>query len=249
MTKKAKKPEYKRCALSHPDVRIEGSDGKILTFRGGSKYAVPFDADVVVHLDTYVEVSPMAYPWVQGIEFIYPINDQCAPSDPHTFHELIDYLIAEARSGGRVFICCIGGHGRTGTVLSALHATLTGRTDSIKWIRANYCDRAVESSEQVNFLHKYFGCEKVQGSRTILAKASGKADYFKESLDPPWQRPAKHHDEGTLAPKSVKDLFSNEDDEDDEDGEGADLLTNDADLVSVYHDEESPMRIGRIRDY
>ncbi len=65
------------------------------------------------------------------------------------FAEVLD----RARSGAVVEIGCLGGHGRTGTALACL-AVLTGTpgNEAVAWVRANYCDKAVETDEQARFV-------------------------------------------------------------------------------------------------
>ncbi len=56
---------------------------------------------------------------------------------------------------GDVAFFCMGGHGRTGTCLTIL-ATLAGRVPEgecpVAWIRAEYCEKAVESDEQLDYI-------------------------------------------------------------------------------------------------
>ncbi len=54
-----------------------------------------------------------------------------------------------ARTGERVEVGCLGGHGRTGTALACL-AVLTGTLadDAVAWVRGNYCYKAVETDVQ-----------------------------------------------------------------------------------------------------
>lgn len=49
---------------------------------------------------------------------------------------------------------CLGGHGRTGTLLSALVMLAEGRwpIESIKEVRKRYCEKAVETASQVGLL-------------------------------------------------------------------------------------------------
>ena len=58
-----------------------------------------------------------------------------------------------ARSGQRVEVGCLGGHGRTGTALAVL-AVLGGHPpdEAVAWVRANYCPEAVETAEQEAFV-------------------------------------------------------------------------------------------------
>lgn len=54
-----------------------------------------------------------------------------------------------AKSGSIVEIGCVGGHGRTGTMLAAM-AVLSGvdGKDAVKWVRDNYCKEAIEGERQ-----------------------------------------------------------------------------------------------------
>jgi protein-tyrosine phosphatase len=58
-------------------------------------------------------------------------------------------VLARARSGEAVEIGCLGGHGRTGTALACL-AVLAGTPpdDAVAWVRATYCEKAVETDAQ-----------------------------------------------------------------------------------------------------
>ena len=66
---------------------------------------------------------------------------------------LVLWVLEQIASGKMVEVGCMGGHGRTGTLLAALRAAqgeLPGR--AIGWVRNNYCKRAVESNGQVDFV-------------------------------------------------------------------------------------------------
>jgi hypothetical protein len=73
------------------------------------------------------------------------------PNDADAFVAALEELLARARRGEVVEIGCLGGHGRTGTALACL-AVLAGAVgDPVDWIRATYCERAVETPEQEAF--------------------------------------------------------------------------------------------------
>ena len=67
-------------------------------------------------------------------------------------------VLDRARAGERVEVGCLGGHGRTGTALAVL-AVLTGRADSeaVEWVRATYCAKAIETTEQERFVIGFIG--------------------------------------------------------------------------------------------
>jgi hypothetical protein len=133
---------------------------------GGSVYTVKAEAfDVVIAFEKSYKGSPMAFPWTPGIEFSYPITDGSAPGNPKNFKKLVFWVADQLVADKKVWCGCIGGHGRTGTFLAALVAHMTDRKDAINYVRENYCTKAVESTSQVTFLTKHFGCDKVDGSK------------------------------------------------------------------------------------
>lgn len=57
---------------------------------------------------------------------------------------------------GRTVVACMGGHGRTGTVLACLilvGSTLTGK-EVIDYVRKHHCDNAIESDKQEDYIKK-----------------------------------------------------------------------------------------------
>jgi len=65
----------------------------------------------------------------------------------------LEDVLVRARRGERVEVGCLGGHGRTGTALACL-AILAGAppAEAVAWVRAAYCERAVETDEQRAFV-------------------------------------------------------------------------------------------------
>lgn len=54
---------------------------------------------------------------------------------------------------GRVYIHCMGGHGRTGTALAILLGlTKTLKKDPVEWLRKNYCQESVETQVQIEYI-------------------------------------------------------------------------------------------------
>lgn len=91
-------------------------------------------------------------------------DERWAPPWPHVHVEWPDFgvptdidglraaladALERARRGEVVELGCLGGHGRTGTALACL-AILTGTRpdEAVEWVRANYCDKAVETDQQ-----------------------------------------------------------------------------------------------------
>jgi hypothetical protein len=79
------------------------------------------------------------------------------PADPYTACAQISDAFALAKSQ-KVEIGCIGGHGRTGTILSCMfsHALKIGAKEAINLARDIYCPSAVETLEQEKFVHFYY---------------------------------------------------------------------------------------------
>ena len=73
--------------------------------------------------------------------------------DATALRAALEDVLDRARRGERVEVGCLGGHGRTGTALACL-AVLTGTPpgEAVAWVRAAYCERAVETDEQRAFV-------------------------------------------------------------------------------------------------
>lgn len=61
---------------------------------------------------------------------------------------------------GRAVIHCLGGHGRTGTalaILAYLDGLTIGQADPVTWVREKYCQAAVETTSQIEYLRNEIG--------------------------------------------------------------------------------------------
>src|SRR5215207_3463162 len=61
-----------------------------------------------------------------------------------------------AQAGERIEVACVGGHGRTGTVLAYM-AVLAGVpvADAVPWLRSVYCTRAVQEPSQQYWIERF----------------------------------------------------------------------------------------------
>ena len=75
------------------------------------------------------------------------------PTEKETAARQITFAFERAKNGERVEIGCIGGLGRTGTVLACM-AILSGVSadQAVEWVRSNYDPHAVETSEQAEWV-------------------------------------------------------------------------------------------------
>jgi protein-tyrosine phosphatase len=71
------------------------------------------------------------------------------PENPELAAQQIAEAFARARRGGLVEVGCLGGSGRTGTVLACM-AVLAGvpRAQAVAWVRASYRPEALETADQ-----------------------------------------------------------------------------------------------------
>lgn len=152
-----------RCYESHPPLKLGGHQ----IYGGSCSHPIIHDADVYVGFDSSMKSSPLALPWNEGESFLFRITDALAPSNPTEFAALIDWLAVQLIANKKIHLGCIGGHGRTGTVLAALTKVMLGEVDAITYVRDNYCKKAVESEAQVDFLVKHFGIKKVNGAKNF----------------------------------------------------------------------------------
>ena len=87
---------------------------------------------------------------------LYPWDDMSVPQNVERLTEALIWLYGQVSKGGRkIDIGCVGGHGRTGTLLSLLQMYEgTDAWDAIHYVRANYCRQAVETMEQVMLVRR-----------------------------------------------------------------------------------------------
>jgi hypothetical protein len=172
-TKSTSTVPYEKCAHSHPPLEIEPG---FTVYGGAAASPVVKDCDIYVALDSYSGGDIKAYPWNTGGPIVvnFPITDMQAPKDAVEFKKMVVWLKEQGQAGKKIHIGCIGGHGRTGTLLVALMKEVTGNVDAIAYVRKNYCSKAVESDAQVRFLAKEFGVKEEKGAKSYGGGKGGK---------------------------------------------------------------------------
>lgn len=172
--------KIEKCAHSHKPLKV---NDQITLYGGAAREPIHKDCDIYVSLDFGTDQqTEKAYPWNGGPQFIYyPITDMNAPKDASEFKKMVGWLKEQALAGKKIHVGCIGGHGRTGMLLAALVKEIAGIEDAIKFVREGYCQKAVETTVQVDFLNKYFGITKRGGHK---AAWSGKGGGYKEFGSP-----------------------------------------------------------------
>lgn len=84
-----------------------------------------------------------------------------------------DLLKVIRKLEGPVAVCCYGGHGRTGTALSCmvgLTSLVPKTADPVKYVRDHYCDEAVETLAQINYIEAVTG-RKVYENGSYFTKS------------------------------------------------------------------------------
>ena len=154
-----------RCYESHPILKM--GNGRLIG--GSASSPVAKDADVYVSLQSGSTSGRISDPWEaknQLIEIQYSITDTQAPSNVVRFKKMVTWLCNQLHEGKTVHVGCVGGHGRTGVVFSAIVAEMKEEKDAIQWVRKHYCKKVVESKVQVQFLMKYYGVSEAEPSKT-----------------------------------------------------------------------------------
>ena len=128
-----------------PVVLDDGTEVIAVSFGSADPYARNVVPDFGLYLD-----ERWRPPWPHE-HLDWP--DFGVPDDPTPVVAALESLLRRARDGQRVEIGCYGAHGRTGTALACC-AVLCGHApdDAVRWIRAAYCERAVETDDQEAFV-------------------------------------------------------------------------------------------------
>jgi len=140
-------------------------------------------ADVHVCLDRFLKDD---FP-DGGEQVVYHITNFRAPRSPSTFVALVDALVLALDGGKTVQVFCMGGHGRTGLVLAAVLSRF-GYDDPIKFLRGSYCEKAVETQEQVDFLVANYGVPPAEPRYKSIKFSRSRKSESKLLVDGPWWR-------------------------------------------------------------
>jgi hypothetical protein len=99
-------------------------------------------------------LDPAWEPWWPAVLLDWP--DFGVPADAVVADREIRAAFERARQGQRVEIACVGGHGRTGSVLACM-AVLAGvpGAEAVEWVRSRYCRRAVQEPSQGYWVERW----------------------------------------------------------------------------------------------
>jgi hypothetical protein len=164
---------YVKCHANPTHIfTIETEKGPVAVFAGAGKDVDWTSVKSVIDLDGFSASAYDARP-SRGFEraskllaggtsekYIHiKTADRSYPNVKREFWEaLIEDLKADAPQ--YALICCMGGHGRTGmaaTIVAILAGVVPQDEDPVEWLRNRYCDKAVESQSQIDYITQITG--------------------------------------------------------------------------------------------
>ncbi len=98
------------------------------------------------------------------------MQDFSAPKQ-ETWKLIVDYLAKQISEGSKILTFCTGGHGRTGTLVASLIAKLEPECeDPIAAVRERYCEKAVESLQQLKAIYEIAGKPLPEKYQSVASK-------------------------------------------------------------------------------
>jgi hypothetical protein len=163
-----------KCGHTVTPNKVTGANAPIQVYAGtvGSARRGPVGETVLNFSGTRVEVPAivrgLALPELESAVMEIEWPDYGVPTLTRPQWDAIVKAVLER--GRPLMVCCVGGHGRTGTALSIL-LTLMGvvpeDADPVTFVRDAYCDEAVETVGQLNYVGRITG-------RKVTAKIAPK---------------------------------------------------------------------------
>lgn len=183
-----KKSTWEKCHTGAPDVfSFTTQDGRRITVSAGGKNRFGHWTDCKHQPDLVVGPSMVIgfnmtrttdWECIKPNPYLLGLNwpDMGVPSAGPNFWKLLLKDINTKKDIERIHMQCLGGHGRTGTGLAILfyltaHDVTPFKTaaDVVEHIRGLYCDHAVESEKQLQYIAKAIGLDE------------GKLEYWKHT--------------------------------------------------------------------
>ena len=119
-----------------------------VSFHEAAPYEREEAPDFGLYLDHHWQ-PPWSHEYVEWPDFD-------VPRDGAALTVALRDVLVRARAGQRVEIGCLGAHGRTGTALACLAVLAGVESDrAVEWVRARYCERAVETLQQAEFVSRF----------------------------------------------------------------------------------------------
>lgn len=196
------------CSGTHRGKPVKVGEWQVLAGAGRNLKAEDLrDVDIVLALAPG-ELSGFAHAAVEkgwmGLAVALPMRDFGCWDDA-VLKARAEQALEWIRRGYRVLVCCMGGHGRTGTFIAAMIALAEPGTDPIEAVRARHCNCAVEAKVQAEAIFACRGETLPERWKTAFSGSSwysggasssrGQYDLFGESShaddQPLWWREAE----------------------------------------------------------
>jgi hypothetical protein len=145
---------------THWRTRVLVADGAVLCsgLYAASRGAAPGDACPAVgyYLDERWRADPPAAVAARPVHVDWP---DFGVIQPERLAEVAAEVAGAIAAGQSVEIACLGGHGRTGTLLAAVigHAEGLGAAAALREARRRYCPPAVATRAQVRLIYAALG--------------------------------------------------------------------------------------------
>lgn len=136
------------------DLVIDGGDVLVLPKPWSPEVILEGDDELCELLVQHVRVDEAKAPVGPRVLQIDWWDRRAPRLHPQFWLDLAEQLVKDPRTT-KVLTCCQGGHGRSGTALTALMMCLTDYSplDAVTHLRAVHCPRAIESVEQHQYLN------------------------------------------------------------------------------------------------
>jgi len=174
---------YQKCRHYEQLVQLPGDEG--LTILCSSEFRRK-DNESVPDFGCYMYSGWDPSRWMS---YYLPWQDFGLPKVPMvTVIGVVDELIEKIRAGLTVEIGCMGGHGRTGSLL-ALIAVRLGSTasEAIRFVHNDYCHHAIEGEKQEWYIHQF--AARISGMDFDVPPPFLIGDKAVETCDPPKPKP------------------------------------------------------------
>lgn len=166
------KKEQMPCTFSHAPLMIDSGKNQYPIWGASCKKPILKEADIYISLDKDSPVFPFEQPWNENLKnqqhIRYFIEDFSVPKNIAQFDALVEYTQKKLFENKKIHAGCISAHGRTGMFLSALTQKIScdflqkNKISAIDYVRQNYCEKSVETLEQVFFLMIHYGVQTPQ---------------------------------------------------------------------------------------
>lgn len=181
-------PKWKQCAKKDHEKCLLLLKGELYGIPAKEVLENPYAYDVSVFL-AGDNLAPPRIWWHGQLGNAYDHVDVCwyiqdrEPPTKSAMDVMVPHFMKWLEEGKKVSVSCIGGHGRTGTILAIINGLITKTKSPVEDVRKAICDKMVESRSQEEFIYTYLNLE-VPKEKHDSYKSDGKYRSFARSYGP-----------------------------------------------------------------